>query len=194
MARGRAASLVEVAKAIVAGSATAEMKRRMGTLKIRAAGNKTREDEGDQGGVEGEQELAEVDHDADAHVADGEGHGCADPDGSEVHDDIGETEHDFGEGFGEAEDGAAFGVWEGGEGDAEEDGEDGDLEDLALGDGLGDVFGEDVEEKVVPAEWGGDGDGFMRCGRKSQANSGVGDVDGDETYYEGEGGWRLRSK
>ena len=123
-------------------------------------------------------------------MAYGEGHGGADADGGEVHDDVGELEHDFGEGFAEAEDGGSLRFAQGGEGDAEEDGEDGYLEDLAFGDGFGDVFGEDVEEEVVPMGGGYVGEDFGRTGGggEGEADSGFRDVDGGEADDEGEGG------
>jgi hypothetical protein len=40
---------------------------------------------------------------------------------------------------------------------AEEESEDGDLEDLIFGNGLGDVFREDVEQNLLPGLWLGDG-------------------------------------
>src|ERR1700758_781494 len=108
-------------------------------------------------------------------MAYGVGDGGADADGCEVHDDVGEAEHGLGERFGEIEHGLAefFGDLE--KGDAEEDGEDGDLQDLVIGYGFGDVFGEDVEEEVVPAESGDIlGCGFVGDGGQVQAYAGVG--------------------
>ena len=97
----------------------------------------------------------------------------------------------------EAQDGGAFCLAEGGERDAEEDGEDGDLEDLAFGDGLGDVLGEDVQEEVVPVGGGDLRAGFRRTRRRramTRPTPALRDVDGDEADDEGEGGERLRSR
>lgn len=122
-------------------------------------------------------------------MTDGICHGGADSDGSEIHDDIGETEHRLREGFGKAEHGLAkpFGDFE--EGDAEENSEDGDLQDLVFGDGFGDVFGENVKEEIVPLErrdilHGGLG----RSGGESETDSGAAEVDDGDTEEESDGG------
>ena len=122
-------------------------------------------------------------------MTDGVGDGGADADGREVHDDVGEAEHDLREGFGEAEHGLAefFGNLQ--ERDAEKDGEGGDLQDLVFGHGFGDVFGEDVQEEVVPAE-SSDGlrGGFGGRGGESDANSGASEVNYGYANEECDGG------
>ncbi len=93
IALGSAASLEEVAKAMVAGSATAERNRRSEIRKIRAEGTKDKQGEGDQRDIQRKQQFAEVDQNAEAHLSDGEGHRRADADWRKVHDEVGELEH-----------------------------------------------------------------------------------------------------
>ena len=64
-------------------------------------GEKNRDEENDECTVGGEEEFAEGQKDGDAHVADGVSHGGTDADGGEVHDEVGEAEHNLSEGFGE---------------------------------------------------------------------------------------------
>ena len=157
--------------------------------KDQRGGEKDEQGEGDERGVEGQEQFGEVDHDAETHVANGKGHRRADANGREVHHDVGEAERHFAERLGEAQDGSAFRVREGSKGNAEEDGEDCDLEDLTFGDGLGEVFGKDVEEEIVPVESGGYGDGFcVRRDRQGEANSGMGEINCNEAYRQREGG------
>ena len=87
-------------------------------------------------------------------MRDGEGEGGGDSDGRVKHDEVGEGEHHFGEGFAEAQHGGAFCFADAAEGEAEEDGEDDDLEDLIVGDGAGDVFRENVQEELLPGDGG----------------------------------------
>ncbi len=51
------------------------------------------------------------------------------------------------------QDWSAFCFVQAGQSNTEEDSEDRYLKDLALGDRLGDVLGEDVEEEVLPMSW-----------------------------------------
>ena len=153
MALGSAASLEEVAKAMVAGSATAERNRRSGTRKSIADGRSTSKAKAIERDVQRKQQFAEIDQNAEPHLPDGKGHRSAYADGGEVHDEIGELEHHLAEAGEQVQHGRALLAGKAGQGDAEEDGEDGDLEDLAFSDGLGDVFGEDVEEEILPVDW-----------------------------------------
>ena len=138
MARGSAASLEEPAQ-----RHTEEQR----------GGQEHDQSECNQGDVQGKQQLAEVQEDADAHLSDREGHRRTNADGGEVHDDIGELEHDLGEAREEAEHGRALLFVQAGQRDAEEDGEDGDLQDLAFCNRLCDVLREDVNEEVGPVRY-----------------------------------------
>ena len=179
MALGSAAWLVEVAKAMVAGSATARRKPMTGTRKRKHHGQQHANAEDDQSDVKREEKLADVDQNAEAEAADGERHGAGDADGSEVHDDVGEAEHHFGETFAEAQHRRAFGLLHHGERDAEDNREDGDLEDLAFGDALGEVLREDVDEEVVPVRGRRSG-GLRGAGSERESDTGLADVDGEQ--------------
>src|SRR6266851_6309817 len=121
-------------------------------------------------------------------MADGVGDGSEDANGSGEHDDVGELEHGFGEAFGEGEHRAALGFGNEREGHGEEDAEHYDLQDLVFGDGLGDVFGEDVDDELCGSVrsgvkgFGGGG------GREADACAGAADVDGGETDEQRDGG------
>ncbi len=125
-------------------------------------------------------------------MTDGVGRGGADADGREVHDDVGEGEHRFGEGFEETQERCTFGFGEAAEREAEQDGEDGDLQDLVFGDGLGEVLGEHVEEEIVPAQRRGSGSGSCSgdggCGGGDDADAGAAEIDGGEADDDGDGG------
>ena len=82
---------------MVAGSVTAARNRRSGTRNSSADGQEHQQCECNQRDIQRQQQLAEIDQYADSHLADSEGHRCADADGGEVHDDVGELEHDLGE-------------------------------------------------------------------------------------------------
>ena len=71
-------------------------------------GQHRHEREDDERNVERERELAEVEHDAESRLRDGEGECGGDADGREKHDEVGEGEHHFGEGFAEAQHGVRF--------------------------------------------------------------------------------------
>src|SRR5207248_10474548 len=83
------------------------------------------------------------------------GHGGTDADGSEVHDEIGEAEHDLSERFSEIENGFLQRFGDASERDSEEDGEDSDLKNLVFGDGLRDIFRKNMEDEVGPTERSG---------------------------------------
>jgi Ni/Co efflux regulator RcnB len=175
MARGSAASLVLVAKAMVAGSATARRKFAEGQAREQQRGQHSHEREDDDRNVEGERQLAEVEHHAESRLRDGKGESGGDADGCVEHDEVGEGEHHFGEGFAKAEHGRAFRLADAAEGEPEEDGEDDDLENLIVGDGAGDVFREDVQEELLPGDGGllgerGRGDGGVRAHVEADAS------------------------
>src|SRR6266849_5395379 len=114
--------------------------------------------------------------------------GAKDADRRGQHDDIGELEHGFGEAFGEGQHGAALGFGDERESHGEQDAEDDDLQHLAFGNGLGDIFGEDVGDELrrgvrnsVQRFSGG-------RGRKAHAFSGAADVDGGEADEQGDSG------
>src|SRR5438045_6757217 len=99
----------------------------------------------DEGEVQGQDQVPEIDENAEALGGDGVGHGGADAYGGEHHDVVGELEHDLGETFHRADDGPA-GVADGGEGEREEDAERDDLENVAAHHGVDDAGGESVDD------------------------------------------------
>ena len=103
------------------------------------------DDENDEGEIQGEDQVSEIDENAEALGGDGVGHGRADADGGEHHDVVGELEHDLGETFHRADDGPA-GVADGGEGEREENAERDDLENVAAHHGVDDAGGEGVDD------------------------------------------------
>ncbi len=188
MELGSAAWLAEVAKAMVAGSATARRKPRSGNAEDQRDGKQHADTEDDERDVEREQQLAEIDEHAEAEAADGEGHRAGDPDGRGVHDDVGELEHDLGEAFAEAQHGRALLLVGERERHAEENREDGDLQDLAFGDAARDVLGEDVDEEVVPVRGRRSGAAAAPDGSEGEADAGLADVDGEQADGERDGG------
>src|SRR5216683_1375126 len=103
-------------------------------------------------------------------------------------DDVGELEHCFGEAFREGEHRAALRFGNESEGHGEEDAEDDDLQDLVLGNGFGDVFGEDVDDELCGSVRGGVERFGSGGGREADAFAGAADVDGGETDEQRDGG------
>lgn len=152
-------------------------------------GEEDEQAEDGEGGVEGEDEFAEVDEHGEAGVSDGIGHGGADAERGELHDDAGEFEHRFGEALAEVEHVFAGFAGDLGEGDAEHHGEEDHLQDVVGGGGFEEAAGDDVFDDA------GDGDrhgvdfvGALAVGGQGDADTGFGEVDGDEADDEGEGG------
>jgi len=122
-------------------------------------------------------------------VADGVSHGRADANGREVHDEIGEAKHDLSERLGEAENRFLNLFGHVSESDGKKNGEDCHLEDLVFGDGLGDIFGEDVKEEVGPAESGDVRPDLGGCrSGENEAFAGSGQIDGGDAEKKRNGG------
>lgn len=152
-------------------------------------GEEDGEAEDGEGAVKGEDEFAEVRENAEAAVADGDGHGGADAEGGEIHDEAGELEHDFHEAFEETEDGVVGFAFDLGEGDAENDGKENDLKDVVGGGGFEEAAGRDVFEDGLESDFGG-GHFFVGLarGRKRDAVAGANEGDRAPADEEGEGG------
>src|SRR6185369_1708448 len=101
--------------------------------------------EQEQGGVHGEDELAESEQHVDALGAHGDANGRTDAERGEVHDVAGIAEHHFGERGAETHHRVGLGA-DGGAGGAEQEGEDHHLEHVVAGHGIDDAGGEGVLE------------------------------------------------
>ena len=155
-----------MAKAMVAGSATYFRKRRSGRRASRGDGKQNEQQKSEQRAVCSEHQFSEWQQDTDAHVSHCVCHRRADANRRVIHHDVGELEHGLRERFGELQHRLARFLGDQCECNAEEHGEDGDLQDLIIGDGFGDIFGENVQQKVVPLERRGWSGGlFNRRGR-----------------------------
>ena len=76
---------------------------------------------------------------------------------------------------------------------AEEQGENGNLQYLIVRDGMGDVVGEDMEEKQLPGGRGLQGGGVRYiCGWNRDADPGMRKMDGDEADDEGSRGEHFK--
>ena len=181
IARGNAASDVLVAKAMVAGSATACTKRPIGSFANHAMGSSTHSKKDGQRGVSGEQQFAERQQHADSHVRDGVSHRGADADRRVIHHDIGERKHHVRQRFAEFQHGGALRFRDARERNSKKDGEHRHLQDLVFRDGLREIFREDVQKEIVPVHRRGvlRGHNFRRGGH-GHAFTGAADIDGAE--------------
>ncbi len=162
----------------------------MGTRAIAATGSRTSRCERDQRAVERQQQLAQVDQNAQTHVPNGIGHCSADTDRSVVHHNVGELEHHFAEALAQVQHGCALGLAHPGQCDAEENGEDRDLQNLSFRDRFRDIFREDMQQEVVPVRRR---NGRERCGGSGRGGNGktypsLRKIDRDETDNQRERG------
>src|SRR5205085_11700868 len=140
--------------------------------------------------IQRQDQVTEIDENAEALGGNGVGHGRADADGGEHHDVVSELEHDLGETFHCAHDRPAF-LADGGEGEREEDAERDDLENVAAHHGVDDAGGESVDDGFDKRFGMGLPDGLDDVGvgsRKSDADAGPGEVDDGQADEQRGGG------
>src|SRR5205814_8080954 len=104
-----------------------------------------KDDDNDEREIKRQDQVTEIDENAEPLSGDGVSHGRADADGGEHHDVVSELEHDLGETFHRADDGPAD-VAEGGEGEREEHAEHNYLKNGAAHHGVDDAGGEGVDD------------------------------------------------
>src|SRR5258708_38073346 len=150
--------------------------------------NQHEKDEEHERDIHGGEQLQERKKDCQTHVPDGVRDRAKDADGRGVHDQVGEFEHDFGEALGEGPHRSALGLGNERQGHGEEDAEHHDLQDLAFGDGFGDVLWKNIGDELrggmrrkiqgFAGGGGGQADAFARAA----------EVDGGQTDEHGDGG------
>src|SRR5205814_4918137 len=104
-----------------------------------------KDDDNDEREIKRQDQVTEIDENAEPLSGDGVSHGRADADGGAHHDVVSELEHDLGEAFHCAHDRPAF-LADGGDGEREEDAERNDLENVAAHHGVDDAGGEGVDD------------------------------------------------
>ncbi len=177
MARGSAASLDVVEKAMMAGSLTALMNLRIGTLKMSAIGRRTSSTNAASARYSVATSHARLTRTRNSAVPDGVSDRRADADRRVVHDDVRELEHRFGNGLAPLDDRPAF-LADHAERNGEENAEDDDLQDVAFGHRLDHGLRHGVEEDLIP-RLGRGGDLRLLPHRQVDADAGPHDVDGE---------------
>ena len=122
-------------------------------------------------------------------MADAVGRGGADADRREVHDDIREGEHRFGERFEETHHRRAFRFRKAPEREAKQNREYRDLQNLIFDDRLREIFGKHMQQEIVPVQrWRSGNRAGADCGRGSDTDTCPADIDGGETDDDRDGG------